>query len=233
MEGYTSAQLIEHGISQIFAGDKRRLDEVLGGQGWRYVAGALCIFPLTVLKVVDFLFRNKHLYHTPKITPIEEMSGIGLSNNKLRDYARYVYFREQIQDYNDNIAPLNSEKEENKQKQKLNAVQSLQGMFRNNLKLEGTIIRTTHHRVSDESMLESAESGELRGKFITQRVTFGNEINMLLKTAFPLLKLKNLKGSYDTYFVFENDELFEFEIKLRNTFMVPVTILLKKVKNEK
>jgi hypothetical protein len=233
MEGYSSAQLIENGISQIFAGDKRRLDEVLGGQGWRYIAGAICIFPLTIIKVIDFLFRNKHLYHTPKITPMEEMSGVGLSSIKLKDCARLVYFREQIESHNDNIAPLTPEKKTTKQEQKLNAVQSLQSMFNSNVELKGTIIKLTHHRVSSEKLLESAESGELKDKFITQRVTFGNDTNALLKTAFPLLKLRNLKNSSDTYFVFENDEIFELEMKLRNTFMVPVTIMLKKVKNEK
>ena len=72
-----------------------------------------------------------------------------------------------------------------------------------------------------------------KGKFLTQRITFGNDTNALLKTAFPLLKLRNLKNSSDTYFVFENDEVFKLEMKLRNTFMMPVTIMLRKVKYEK
>lgn len=230
-QGYnTSEQLISNGINQIFAGDKARLDEVLGGQGWRYVAGAICIFPLTLIKVVDFLFRNKHLYHTPKVTPMEEMQGIGLSNSKLKDYSRMVYSR-QLEDHNNTLSPIHSKTTE-KQEQKLNAVQTLQGMFNKSLKLEGTIIRTIHHRVSNEDLLESAKTGTMQGKFMTQRVSFGNDNNALLKTVFPLLKLRNLKGSSDTYFVFENDEVFELETKLRNTFMKPVTIVLKRGKSE-
>ena len=226
MNGYSSTQLIANGISQIFAGDKSRLDEVLGGQGWRYVAGAICIFPLTIIKVIDFLFRNKHLYHQPKITPMEEMKGVGLSTSDLKKYNRLLFTR-QLEDYNGI-----HKHSENSQNQKLNAIQSLQGLFNKSLKLNGTILKTIHHRVSDQGLLESAETGEIRGKFMSQRITFGNEINSLLKTVFPLLKLRNIKGLSDTYFVFENDEVFQLETKLRTTFMQPVTIMLRKVKNE-
>jgi hypothetical protein len=233
MNGYSNTQLIANGISQIFAGDKSRLDEVLGGQGWRYVAGAICIFPLTIIKVIDFLFRNKHLYHQPKITPMEEMEGIGLSSMKLKRYARFIY-ASSLEEIN-NVSLEDTLKTDLKEKEisKLSAVQVLQNMFNSNLKLEGTILKITRHKVNDEDMLESAETGVLKGKFLTQRITFGNDTNALLKTAFPLLKLRNLKNSSDTYFVFENDEVFELEMKLRNTFMVPVTIILRKVKYEK
>lgn len=227
---YSSEQLISNGINQIFAGDKARLDEVLGGQGWRYIAGAICIFPLTLIKVVDFLFRNKHLYHTPKVTPMEEMQGIGLSSLKLKKYARAIYTNN-LEEVGDNV--LVETKSTDKKASKLNAVQALQSMFNNNLKLEGTVLKTIHHRVSSEDLLESADTGIMQGKFMTQRVSFGNDNNALLKTVFPLLKLRNLKGSSDTYFVFENDEVFELETKLRNTFMKPVTIVLKRAINEK
>ena len=233
MNGYSNTQLIANRISQIFAGDKSRLDEVLGGQGWRYVAGAICIFPLTIIKVIDFLFRNKHLYHQPKITPMEEMEGIGLSSMKLNRYARFIY-ASSLEEIN-NVSLEDTLKTDLKEKEisKLSAVQALQNMFNSNLKLEGTILKITRHKVNDEDMLESAETGVLKGKFLTQRITFGNDTNALLKTAFPLLQLRNLKNSSDTYFVFENDEVFELEMKLRNTFMVPVTIILRKVKYEK
>ena len=229
-EYYSSEQLIANGIGQIFAGDKKRLDEVLGGQGWRYLAGAVCIFPLTLIKVIDFLFRNKHLYHTPKITPMEEMQGVGLSSLKLKKYARAIYVNN-LEEVGDNVT-VESTENSNKETSKLVAIQALQGMFNNNLKLEGSILNTTHHRVSDENLLESAETGVMKGKFITQRITFGYEVNSLLKKAFPLLKLRTLKGSNDTYFVFENDEVFEFEAKLRSTFMVPITVVLKRNKSE-
>lgn len=233
--GASSSELIAEGINQIFIGDKNRLDEVLGGQGWRYIMGAICIFPLTLIKVVDFLFRNKHLYHEPKITPMEELEGIGLSSKKLKQFARYTYVS-QLEDYDRIYVSEDVVKERysniNKEEQKVSALQTLRNMFEKNDRLEGTILRVTHHKVSDEDLLESAEIGMMKGKYLTQRVTFGNSNNMLLKTAFPLLKLRNLKGSTDTYFIFENDEVFELEMKLRNTFLKPVTIILKRGKSE-
>ena len=201
MQGYTSAELIKRGISQIFIGDKKRLDEVLGGQGWRYIAGAILIFPLTLIKVVDFFIRNKHLTYHAK--PIVE-SGIGLSTESMKK-AREVHFLEQLEDYDriylPNPTPQQSAKE--------SALQALRIRFEADLKFGGKLL--------------SANGTE-------QRVTFGNTFNAELKTIFPALKLMKLKSSEQTYFVFEKDEVLQLEAKLRNTFMKPVTIMLKREK---
>lgn len=238
MDEVNTTQIITRGISQIFEDDKRRLDNALSGRGWRYLAGAICIFPLTLIKVVDYLFRNKHLYHEPKITPMEEMDGIGLSSARIKQYARYIHF-EQLEGYQGvflNVDVIKEREEYNPRTslelKKASAAQTLRESFTKNEKLEGTLLRVTHHRVNDADLLESAESGVLKGKYLTQRVTFGNENNALLKALFPLLNLRKLKNSTDTYFVFENDEVFELQTKLRDTFLRPVTIILRRGKNE-
>ena len=227
--------LLYEGVGNIFREDKERLDEVLGGQGWRYFGAAICIFPLTILKVIYFLINNQHLFREPKIMrqqKVEEMKGIGLSNSDLKLYAKNV-FRANLEDYNTEvIAKSNKSSAGYTQEPKVNAVQRLQNTFNKNLRLGGIILRTTHHRLSDTALLEGAETGVIKEKYLTQRVTFGNEMNATLKTVFPSLKLRNLKGSTDTYFIFENDGVFELERKLRETFMQPVTITLEKKLNE-
>ena len=225
-----NTDLINKGIEEIFAGDKRRLDEVLGGQGWRYFAAAICIFPLTLFKVFHFLHANQHLFIKPKMLKqqhVEDSKGIGLSSFKLKQYSNYI-FTSGLEDYNNEAVPSQPVESEVVEyvPSKLEAVQSLQALFDNNVRLTGSVLKVTHHKVSDEALLEGAETGMMNAKYMTQRVTFGNETNKTLKTVFPLLKLRNLKGSTDTYFVFENDEVFELERKLRNTFMKPVTIVL-------
>ena len=232
MEGLTSRQLIYNGIGQIFEGDKRKLDNALKGQGWRYFAAGLCIFPLTLIKVAVFLFESKHLFHRHKevnCRPFTESEGLGLSMRQLKREAEMVYLSK-MKSYNWEVYEKMSKFDEKYTKEdiKEKALLELQSTFNNNLYLKGEIIRITRNRVKDKDLLESAETGKLTTAFITQRVTFGEEMNKLLKIVIPSLKHRKLKGTDTTYIVFENDELFELEQKLRNLFMVPVTVSVKK-----
>lgn len=237
MQGYTNTDLIQRGIEGIFIGDKNALDKALKGQGWRYVAAAICIFPLTLIKVIDFLFRNKHLFHRVKETPIENRHGIGLSMDELKNSARTIYVREHIESSNDEVwraKPVeNNKKKISEREAKLSAISYLTAIFEKNVRLEGTILRTVHHRVSDKDLLESAQTGTFKSKFLSTKVTFGNDINASLKVLFPLLRVRKVRGSNTTFIDFENDEAFELEQKLRNTFMKPITIILKRKRNEK
>ena len=223
MEGLTSSQLIEQGIHQIFKGDKRRLDENLGGQGWRYVVAAILIFPLTLVKCVDFMLSNKHLFHKHKETPMEKVEGIGLSMSSLK-HNKHREFLENLEDYN--IEAVKTKKGSN---QKYEALEYLRCLINKDLRIKGTVLKTTFPKVSGEELLEYNETGELSKPFIVQRVTFGNEINKVLKTIFPLLKHRKMKGQEETYIVFEGDEIFELERKLRDLFMKPVTIVTRKM----
>lgn len=183
-------------VSQIFAGDKRRLDEVLGGQGWRYVLGAILIFPLTLIKVVDFLIKYKFLLRC---------SDSALTPEDKELAKKRVEMVTQLEDYA-NLYP-----EARQDHAKITAIQRLQSKFSQDLMLKGKMIRVEH-----------TTDG------VVQRITFGNNVNAELKSTFPLLKLKKLKGEDITYFVFEGNELFQLEAKLRTTFMRPVTITVKK-----
>ena len=225
MMSLTSGQLIYQGIGQIFRGDKRKLDEVLGGQGWRYVAGALCLLPLTLTKIIDYLFRNKHLFHKAKERSIKDLKGVGLSSPEFKKYAQWLYTKG-LEDYSHVSVDVPHQNET-----KLDSINFLKNLFNSNLKLTGTLLKTINHRISDKDLLEGATTGEVKTKYLTQKVTFGNEINKHIHTVFPLIKLGKLKGNSDTFLIFENDGLFELERKLRDLFMIPVTITVRKVKN--
>lgn len=228
MDGLTSTDLILNGINNIFKGDKSKLDKTLGGQGWRYFAAGLCIFPLTLIKVAVFLYDNRHLFYVPKthITPVEEVNGIGLSMPALKRSSDFVYLRE-IKCFNDR-AWKSMDETLPKTTTKESTLLRLQDLFNHNLYLKGDVLRITRNRVKDKDLIKSAETGELTAPFITQRVSFGDDINKMLKVAVPTLKLRKTKGSDNTYIVFENDEIFELEQKLRSLFMLPITITTKK-----
>ena len=221
MNGLTSSQLIGQGIYQIFLGDKKKLDNNLKGQGWRYVVAAIIIFPLTLIKCIDFMLSNKHLFHVHREVPMEKREGVGLSMSNLKR-ARRSEFVESLEDYNVEALQIKSSN------QKYEALDYIRCLTNRDLKLKGTVLKTTFPKVTGEELLGYNETGEFSKPFIVQRVTFGNEINKALKTIFPLLRHRKMKGQEETYIVFEGDELFELERKLRDLFMKPVTIITKK-----
>lgn len=229
MEGLTSRKLLLNGIGQIFEGDKRKLDNALAGEGWRYVLAGICIFPITILKVIFFMFENKHLFHRHKevVKSFEDFGGIGLSMSELKKHADYMYLSK-VKDYNREIFKESKKSKISSKGKKEETLVQLQSIFTSNPYLKGELLRVTRHKVKDEDLLESAETGKLTATFITQRVTFGEDMNTALKTVIPSLKLRKIKGGDSTYLVFENDEVFELEQKLRNLFMLPVTISVRK-----
>lgn len=221
MDELTSSQLIKHNIAQIFLRDKNKLDENLGGQGWRYAVAAIIFFPLTLIKCLDFMLSNKHLFHVHREVPMEKRKGIGLSIDSLKR-ASYYEFINNLEDYNSEALHTNEKN------QKYEAINYLSCLLNKDLKIKGTVLKTTFPKVTGEELLEYNETGEFSKPFIIQRVTFGNEINKALKTIFPLLKHRKMRGQEETYIVFEGDEIFELERKLRDLFMKPVTITTRK-----
>ena len=152
MEGLTSRQLIYNGIGQIFEGDKRKLDNALKGQGWRYFVAGLCILPVTLLKVIVFMFENKHLFHKHKevnCRPFTESEGLGLSMRQLKREAEMVYLSK-MKSYNWEAYEKMSEFDEKYTKEdiKEKALLELQNIFNNNLYLKGEIIRITRNFIT-------------------------------------------------------------------------------------
>ena len=208
-------------VERIFEVDKERLDNALAGTGLAYFLAAICIFPLTCFKAAYTILRNPVYRDLSREIPIEERAGIGLSMSFIKD-ASIDTFYEQL----DTCETEGCPSRETTQQQE--AFVNLRYIFESDLKLRGTILNTRHHKLTDEELLEGAQTGCVKAKYITQKITFGNELNKVLKRAFPYLKHCKIRGGSDTYIVFENDGVFELERKLREVFMEPVTIVLKK-----
>lgn len=217
----TQQQIMKKQISRIFAEDKAKLDEVLSGQGWRYIVAAILIFPLTIIKAIDFLISSPHLWRdyageNEEAEHKRLQNAVGLSAYRANSKrAKYNEFRDTLDEYNKD-AVVRPNQETLIQEFRLNKatiINKLQQKFDKDERLEGISIRVKYTS---------------EGKIESRRVTFGNELNSMLKSLFPSLKVCNLKGSKETYILFEGDSMFQFEQKLRNTFLKPITIVLKK-----
>lgn len=213
-------QIMKKQISRIFAEDKAKLDEVLSGQGWRYVVAAILIFPLTIIKAIDFLISSPHLWRdyageNEEAEHKRLQNAVGLSAYRVNDRRiKYNEYRDTLEEYNKDsvIRPQETPLQEFRLN-KATIINKLQQKFNEDVKLEGISLRIKYTK---------------EGKIESRRVTFGNKLNSMLKSLFPSLKVCNLKGSKETYILFEGEDMFQFEQKLRNTFLKPVTIVLKR-----
>lgn len=224
----TGTEILADHISYVFKKDKEALDAYLKGRGWRYIAGAVCIFPITLLKAfLEFVSTSSWCFKRPIAE--KEMRGVGLSSINLKDMARNVRIN--------NLEGFNregiSEVHDFEETSSTDACMALREQLEHtNYKLKGTIIRTTFPKITGEELLASVQEGKLEKPFIVQRVTFGNDTNKLLKLLFNSLKLRKVRGQEDTYIVLEGNEVLELEVKLSELFMKNVTVILRKKVSE-
>ena len=134
---------------------------------------------------------------------------------------------ETLEGYNKPVSDSVTNIKKDKTLQQLSLTYLRKQLVANGNILKGSIIRTSFPKITGEELLNYTTTGDFKKPFIVQRVTFGNDINKALKVIFPEVKNRKVRGQSDTYIVFEGDEVFTLEQKLREVFMCPVTINLR------
>ena len=223
----TGTDILADNLKYVVQDDKRALDNYLGGCGWAYILGAVCVIPITILKLIKCFFSTSTWCFK---TPYKEKNnkGIGLSSKVFTDIRRGRTLVSLNHNYNEEIL-LDSEKELNTEINELTALRNY--LIKSNFKLHGTVLRTDFPKIKGEELLYYTQSGELISKaFITMRVTFGNDINSLLKSIFKnKVKVRKMRNKEETYIVFNNSEVVELEKELKSIFLEDVTIKLNRL----
>ena len=229
----TGTEILADHVGYVFEQDKEALDTYLKGRGWRYVAGAICILPLTLFKAL-IEFANTASWCFRKPIAEKTRTGIGLSSSEFKSMDRHIAFSD-LEGYNtEGVREIQSDETIEQRKKVVNAdvngacLQLRAYLQDNNNKLEGTIIRTQFPKISSEELLESVRTGVFKRPFIVQRVTFGNDINKVLKLIFKDIKLRKVRGVDDTYIVLEGNDVLELENMLKDMFIKNVTVILRR-----
>ena len=215
--------------------DRKTLDAYLGDQEpWRYFLGALCVIPMTIIKLIGDLFSTSAwCFKTPVAE--KERTGIGLSTSDLKDFAKYEVLRKLNGNYNTEvISQESSPLMRNPVVKPLSPTEDSAIMLRsylkaNSNKLKGVILKTTYPRIKGEELLQYTQTGDKQKPFIVQRITFGNDINSAIKLLLgKKIKHRKMKGIEDTYIVLEDNEVLELERALSELFMEEITVVLKR-----
>ena len=108
-----------------------------------------------------------------------------------------------------------------------NLIELRKYLYEHDFKLQGSIIKRTEHRVSDEDLLRSVEDKNFMPKFSTTQITFGNDLNKILSMALPnIITLKKRTMSEETYVIFKDDDYGFLEETLKRIYLEPVKVVI-------
>jgi hypothetical protein len=98
-------------------------------------------------------------------------------------------------------------------------------LYSNKMQLPVRVIKTIEHRVPEDVMIKYLQTGEIIKPFTTDYVTFGDEINELLKeTLTTNIDLKKDKKTKETYISIPNMEIDLIISELSDMFMTEVKL---------
>ena len=228
-EQRTGLDILATEVKMTVKDDVDTLNAYLKGCGWAYWCAAICCLPITIIKLIRNIFRTSTWAFK---TPIKEKNntGIGLSSRVFKTERNSEILEQTDGNYNFVLSRNEAEKAKKTNKPNLQeACSSLRSyLLQNNNKLKGTILHTTFPKITGEELLQYTEDGGIMSKsFMVQRITFGNEINALLKLLFKV-SCRKMRGQNMTYVVLKDNEILELEQRLRDMFMAEITISLRK-----
>ena len=98
-------------------------------------------------------------------------------------------------------------------------------LYENNLTLHAKVIKTINHRVSEEELAEMYRKGQITKPLSTTYITFGNELNALLKEVLGnVVDLRKDRFSDETHIIIPNDDYFPLKESLRNLYNEKIQI---------
>lgn len=98
-------------------------------------------------------------------------------------------------------------------------------LYSNGLKLPVRVIKTIEHRVPEDVMIKYIRTREIIKPFTTDYVTFGDEINTLLKDVLNTkIDLKKDRNTKETYIVIPNMEIDLIISELSELFMTDIKL---------
>ena len=117
--------------------------------------------------------------------------------------------------------------------QKADTINSLRNyLYQHNLTLTARIIKKVNHRRTEEELLEMYRIGEITNPLSTVHITFGENLNGLLKEVLQdIVDLRKDRFSGETYIKVLNDDFHPIKTALYNMFNENVKIEFDEIKN--
>ena len=182
-----------------------------------FLMAYISVMFVSILKTINFAFNQMK---KPKM----DYKHLDLkSDMQAESIAGILSQRESIGLRNtDNLNPQPKVKAE-----RTNSITSLRNyLYQHNLTLRATIIKKINHKVTEEELLEMYRLGEITKPLSTTHVTFGENINKLLKEIFgDTVDLRTDRFNKSTYIKILNDDFYPLKEALNNFYNENIKII--------
>ena len=161
-----SIKIIEEDIDKICS--------TLQSRGLLFFTAFLVLMPITLLKVITHV-------HAQLKKPVWNYDYLKLTRDKMdKETITQLLTRRESCDKVQNIDNYNPNiKKKEERANKINTLRMY--LYKHDLKLRGYILKTINHKLTEEELLQLCRTGEVVKPMTTTRVTFGYDIDYLLK----------------------------------------------------
>ena len=183
------------------------------------------VMALSVLKVICHVFEE---LQKPKMTYEHLNLERGMRNDCITSI---MTRREAIPEVHnhDNLCP--NDKVKTRRANEINTLRKY--LYEHDLTLNVLVLKKINHRIADEDLLNMCKSGEISKPLYTTHITFGQEINNLLKEVLGAsVDLRKNRFTKETYIRVENNDLFPLKDALLDYFNEEITFKFDEDRND-
>ena len=187
-------------------------------RGFIFLIAFIVLMSMSVLKAILHIFSQ---LRKPVMTYEHLKLHRNMSDEEVTDILiRRESVSSEIQTH-DNLCPNNKVKAH--RAETINALRNY--LYQHNLTLHATVLKKINHRRTEDELVEMYRTGQITKPLSTTYVTFGNEINTLLKEVFEdFIDLRKDRFSNDTRIIILNDDYYPLKEKLKNLYNEDVLI---------
>lgn len=211
--GDTSKEFFE-----ILSDDYEWLCSSLKERGFIFFIAFITIMSLSLLKAIAHVIIQSQ---KPKMTYKHLELHRGIRHESITDILTRREAIDEVKNH-DNLCPNDKVKT-----QRANTIIALRNyLYQHNLTLHAHFIKRVNHKVTDEELLEMYRRAELFKPLSTTHVTFGEEVNKLLKEVLKnKISLGTNRFTKETYIRVNDDDYEPLKKELFNLYNENIKIL--------
>ena len=189
----------------------------LNNRGFMFFIAFISLMSLSILKAIATIIDE---LKKPVMTYDHLNIRRGMRSDNITSILRHRELVSEVKNH-DHYCP-----DDQLKAQRTHSITSLRTyLYKHDLTLHVNTLKKTNHKVSEKDLMEMYRTGEISKPISTTKVTFGDDLNKLLKEVLGnVIDLKINKVTKETYIQILNDDFFPLKNALKDLYNEKVTL---------
>jgi hypothetical protein len=189
----------------------------LESRGLIFLIAFIVLMSMSLLKAIVHVIEQSQ---KPVMTYEHLNLNRGMHSESITDILTRREAIDEVENH-DNLCPNTKVKT-----QRANTFNALRGyLYQHDLTLHVETIKKINHRISEEELVEMYRTGEITKPLSTTHITFGEELNHMLKEVLGShIDLKTNKITQETYIRVLNDDFLSIKEELQKVYNEPIKL---------